>query len=124
LYLTGLTVVAPRAAATSLRRADVSVGGRYVWHGISRSAGLVAQPAAAVGLRVRRLSLESGAVFHYELDRASAGELSETGAGGRRLGEADLWGGPWSSSDRRGCTWASSDTTSAATRPREAWARL
>jgi len=92
LYLTGLTVLASRAAAQVSARADVSVGGRYVWHGISRSAGLVAQPAVAVGLRVRRLSLESGAVLHYELDRASAGELSETGAGGRRLGEEDLWG--------------------------------
>src|SRR2546425_10557646 len=58
----------------------------------SRAAGLVAQPSLAVGLRVHGLSLESGAVLHYELDRVSAGELSETGAGGRHLGEEDLWG--------------------------------
>src|SRR2546425_13156856 len=58
----------------------------------SRAAGLVAQPSVAVGLRVHRFSLESGAVLHYELDRVSAGELSETGAGGRHLGEKDLWG--------------------------------
>jgi hypothetical protein len=85
-------VVAPRGAAQLTARSDVSAGGRYVWHGISRAAGLVAQPSLAVGLRVHRLSLESGAVLHYELDRASTGELSETGAGGRRLGEQDIWG--------------------------------
>jgi len=92
LYLTGLTVVAPGAAAQLSARTDVSVAGRYVWHGISRAAGLVAQPSLAFGLRVQRLSLESGAVLHYELDAASSGELSETGAGGRHLGEQDVWG--------------------------------
>ncbi len=92
LYLTGLTVVAPGAAAQLSARTDVSVAGRYVWHGISRAAGLVAQPSQAFGLRVQRLSLESGAVLHYELDAASSGELSETGAGGRHLGEQDVWG--------------------------------
>jgi hypothetical protein len=63
-----------------------------VWHGISRAAGIVAQPSLAVELRVRRLSLASGAVLHYELDRVSAGELSETGVGDRHLGEQDFWG--------------------------------
>lgn len=63
-----------------------------MWHGISRAAGLVAQPSVAVGLRLNRLSIEGGAVLHYELDRASVGELSETGAGNRHLGEADFWG--------------------------------
>ena len=79
-------------AAQVSARTDLSAGGRYVWHGISRAAGLVAQPSLAVGLRIHRFSLESGAVLHYELDRVSAGELSETGAGGRHLGEEDLWG--------------------------------
>ncbi len=82
----------PPAAAQFSARTDVSAAGRYVWHGISRAAGPVAQPSLAAGLRVHRLSLESGAVLHYELDRASAGELSETGAGGRHLGEQNLWG--------------------------------
>ena len=90
--LAGLVVAAAPAAAQVSARADVSAGGRYVWHGISRSAGLVAQPSLALGLRVHRLSFESGGVLHYELDAASAGELSETGAGGRHLGEQDLWG--------------------------------
>jgi hypothetical protein len=45
-----------------------------------------------MGLRLPRLSLEGGAVLHYELDRVSAGELSETGAGDRHLGEEDFWG--------------------------------
>jgi hypothetical protein len=80
------------AAAQISARADLSAGGRYVWHGISRAAGLVAQPSLAVGLRLDRLSIEGGAVLHYELDRTSVGELSETGAGNRHLGEADFWG--------------------------------
>ena len=89
--LAGLVVAAPPAAAQLSARTDLSAGGRYVWHGISRAAGLVAQPSLAVGLRIHGFSLESGAVLHYELDRVSAGELSETGAGGRHLGEEDLW---------------------------------
>lgn len=92
LCLTGLTVATPPAVAQLSARADVSTGGRYVWHGISRAAGLVAQPSVAVGFRVHSLSLESGAVLHYELDHVSTGELSETGAGGRHLGEEDVWG--------------------------------
>ena len=90
--LAGLVVAAPPAAAQLSARTDLSAGGRYVWHGISRAAGLVAQPSLAVGLRIHGFSLESGAVLHYELDRVSAGELSETGAGGRHLGEEDFWG--------------------------------
>jgi len=85
-------VTASPVAAQFSARTDVSAGGRYVWHGISRAAGLVAQPTLAVELRAHRLSLQSGAVLHYELDRVSSGELSETGAGGRHLGEEDLWG--------------------------------
>lgn len=80
------------AAAQLSARADVSIDGRYVWHGISRAAGLVAQPSLVAELRLRRLSLQSGAVLHYELDRTSAGELSQTGTGGRHLGEQDFWG--------------------------------
>jgi hypothetical protein len=86
-----LLLAAAPAAAQLSARADVSAGGRYVWHGVSRAAGLVAQPSLAVGLRLRTFSLESGAVLHYELDRVSAGELSETGAGDRHLGEQDFW---------------------------------
>ena len=85
-------VAAPPTAAQLSARADVFAGGRYVWHGISRAAGFVAQPSFAVGLRSRGVSLEGGAVLHYELDRVSAGELSETGAGGGHLGEQDFWG--------------------------------
>jgi len=63
-----------------------------VWHGVSRAVGLVVQPSLAVGLRLRGFSLDGGAVLHYELDRVAAGELSETGAGDRHLGEEDFWG--------------------------------
>jgi hypothetical protein len=91
-HVTALMVLAAPAAAQLSGRADVTAGGRYLWHGISRAGGLVAQPSLAVGLRVRRISLEGGAVLHYELDHVSPGELSESGVGGPRLGEEDLWG--------------------------------
>lgn len=90
--LAGLLAAASPAAAQFSARADLSAGGRYVWHGISRASGLVAQPSAALGLRFNRLSIEGGAVLHYELDHAAPGELSQTGAGNRHLGEQDFWG--------------------------------
>jgi hypothetical protein len=64
---------------------------RYVWHGLSRAAGAVLQPSAAVGVRHGGLTLDGGWVGHYELDEVQAGELSETGIGNRTLGEDDLW---------------------------------
>jgi len=94
----GLLAAATPVTAQLSARADVSAGGRYVWHGVSRAAGLVAQPSLAMGFRLPRLSLEGGAVLHYELDRVSAGELSETGAGDRHLGEEDF--GPGLARDR------------------------
>jgi hypothetical protein len=87
-----MIVLAAPATAQLSGRADVSLGGRYVWHGVSRASGLLAQPSLAVGLRVGTLSLEGGAVLHYELDRVSPGELSEIGSGDPGLGEKDFWG--------------------------------
>ena len=92
LGLTGSIALLPRAAAQLSARLDVSVSNRYVWHGISRAAGTTVQPSLATGFRLGHLSLEGGAVRHYELDAVSSGELSETGTGGGRLGEDDLWG--------------------------------
>jgi len=85
-------MAAAPAGAQLSARADLSAGGRYVWHGVSRSAGIVAQPSVAAGFRFDRLSIEGGAVLHYELDSVSTGELSQTGAGNRHLGEEDFWG--------------------------------
>lgn len=72
-------------------RADLSVSNRYVWHGISRAAGRIVQPSLALGRRFGAIGLEAGAVLHFEFDPVAAGELSETGAGNRSLGESDLW---------------------------------
>jgi hypothetical protein len=91
-FVTTLMLLSAPAAAQISGRADLSVGGRYVWHGVSRAGGLVAQPSLALGLRVRAVSLEGGAVFHCELDRVSPGELTETGSGGSCRGEHDFWG--------------------------------
>ena len=92
LGLTGLFALLPPAAAQLSARFDVSFSNRYVWHGISRAAGALLQPSFASGFRLGRLSLEGGAVRHYELDRVASGELSEAGAGDGHLGEDDVWG--------------------------------
>jgi hypothetical protein len=42
-----LIVAALPAAAQLSARTDLSAGGRYVWHGLSRAAGLVAQLGGA-----------------------------------------------------------------------------
>jgi hypothetical protein len=86
-----LAVAAARpAAAQYTARADVTMGGRHVWHGLSRAAGMVVQPSIGFGLRSGRWSADGGLVRHYELDRVVSGELSQAGVGGGRLGEDDL----------------------------------
>src|SRR5437773_611802 len=57
--LAGLVVAAVHAVGQPAPRADVSTGGRYVWHGLSRAAELGAQPSLAAELRAHRLSLQS-----------------------------------------------------------------
>jgi len=90
--VTALMLLAAPLTAQFSGRADVTAGGRYVWHGISRAAGLVAQPSVGAGIQIRKFSVDGGAVLHYELDHVSPGELSESGADGPRLGEVDVWG--------------------------------
>lgn len=78
-------------AAQPVVRIDLDIANRYVWHGLSRAAGLVLQPSVAAGYRLHRLALESGLVRHFELDRVSPGELSELAAGTDHVGEDDVW---------------------------------
>lgn len=72
-------------------RADLALSNRYVWHGLSRAAGRIVQPSLAIGQRFGAAALEAGAVLHFEFDHVSPGEVSETGAVNRNLGEANLW---------------------------------
>ena len=72
-------------------RGDLSVRGRYVWHGLSRAAGLVMQPSLGVGMRTGRWTLDVGVVRHYELDHIAPGELSQVGEGDASVGEDDFW---------------------------------
>jgi hypothetical protein len=72
-------------------RIDLSSSNRYVWHGLSRAAGIVLQPSLAVGYQARGLALSTGLARHYELDRVSPGELTELGNGKGHLGEDALW---------------------------------
>lgn len=78
-------------AAQPAARFDLDISNRYVWHGLSRAAGLILQPSVAAGYRFHRLVLASGLVRHYELDRVSPGELSQLVAGTGHVGEDDVW---------------------------------
>jgi len=86
-----LSCAAASLHAQASARIDLETSNRYVWHGISRAAGLVLQPSLALGYRLHGLTLASGLVRHYELDRVSEHELSELSAGQGRLGEEDFW---------------------------------
>jgi hypothetical protein len=85
-----LIVVIP-LSAQPVARLDLAASSRYVWHGLSRAAGLVLQPSLAVGYQLRGFSLASGLARHYELDGVSPGELSELRNSGGHLGEDDFW---------------------------------
>lgn len=92
--LAGMSLVLLTAAplpAQFIARFDLASSNRYVWHGLSRAAGIVFQPSFAAGYRIHRLTLASGLARHYELDRVSPGELSELGTGKGHLGEDDFW---------------------------------
>lgn len=78
-------------AAQFTARLDLSSSNRYVWHGLSRAAGMVIQSSAAAGVGLHRLTIAGGVVRHYELDQVSSGEISELGDGGGHTGEDDLW---------------------------------
>lgn len=89
-FLLCSVAVAPLQAQPSARF-DLATSNRYVWHGLSRAAGIVLQPSVAVGYQFRGLTLASGLVRHYELDRVSPDELSELGDSNGHLGEDALW---------------------------------
>jgi len=78
-------------AAQLTARLDLSSSTRYVWHGLSRADGNVAQWSTAAGLWLGRLTIAGGFIRHFELDQASPGELSELGDGTGHVGEDDVW---------------------------------
>lgn len=78
-------------AAQFTARLDLSSSNRYVWHGLSRAAGIVMQSSVAAGYRLHRLTITGGFVRHYELDQGGSGEISELGDGNGHAGEDDFW---------------------------------
>jgi hypothetical protein len=78
-------------AAQFEARLDVASSNRYVWHGLSRAAGIVVQSSVAAGFRVDRFMITTGVVRHHELDHVTPGELSELGNATGRVGEDDVW---------------------------------
>lgn len=89
--LSWLPITSAPLAAQLTARLDVSSSNRYVWHGLSRAAGIVVQSSLAAGFRADRLTISTGFVRHHELDRVGPGELSELGNAKGRTGEDDFW---------------------------------
>lgn len=77
--------------AQPVGRIDLNLANRYVWHGLSRAAGMVLQPSVALGYQFDRLVFGAGVVRHYELGGPGPGEPSQLASGTGRVGEDDAW---------------------------------
>jgi hypothetical protein len=84
-----LSLVTPAAAQLSVTGA-ATVADRYVWRGVTRVNGWVAQPAAEVTGRTGRARLSMGVWGNVELSPAGAGDLGDRGLDRRGLGELDV----------------------------------
>jgi hypothetical protein len=70
--------------------ASTTLATRYVWRGITRVSGWVAQPAAWVAIRGAPTQLSVSGWGNWESGTAGSGDLSQRGIGRRGFGEADL----------------------------------
>lgn len=83
----------PRCAYTQVYLGlDAALSSPYVWRGITRANGWVAQPEAFLSVRVGRGFLSGGAWASYELGQAAPDDLSDLGPGGIGLAELNYWG--------------------------------
>jgi hypothetical protein len=87
LLLLGLVTPAPAQLSVT---GATTVADRYVWRGVTRVNGWVAQPAAEIAGRARHARLSVGVWGNVELSRAGAGDLGDRGLDGRGLGELDV----------------------------------
>lgn len=71
---------------------DAALSSSYVWRGVTRASGWVAQPEAFLSLKAGGGFLSGGAWASYELGQASPDDLSDLGPGGAGLAELNYWG--------------------------------
>ena len=71
---------------------DAVAGSPYVWRGVTRANGWVAQPEGFVSVKVGGGFLSGGAWASYELGPAGPGDLSDLGTGQAGLAEVNYWG--------------------------------
>lgn len=71
---------------------DATLSSPYVWRGITRANGWVAQPEGFVSVKARGAFLSGGAWTSYELGHAGPADLSDLGAGQTGLAEVNYWG--------------------------------
>jgi len=80
------------AGAQAYVGADAVVSSPYVWRGVTRANGWVAQPEGFVSVKVGGGFLSGGAWASYELGPAGPGDLSDLGTGQAGLAEVNYWG--------------------------------
>jgi len=71
---------------------DAVVSSAYVWRGVTRVSGWVAQPEGFLSVKLGGAFLAGGAWASYELKRAGPGDLSDLGTGQSGLAEVNYWG--------------------------------
>src|SRR5437870_6941075 len=71
---------------------DATLTSPYVWRGITRANGWVAQPEGFLSAKAGGGFLSAGAWASYELGAAGPDDLSDLGAGQAGLAELDYWG--------------------------------
>jgi len=98
LQALGLTTYAYAQVYAGL---DATLTSPYVWRGITRANGWVAQPEGFLSAKAGGGFLSAGAWASYELGAAGPNDLSDLGAGQAGLAELDYWGqANWSADGR------------------------
>jgi hypothetical protein len=78
-------------AAQAIIGADLGIETDLVWRGLTRSNPTSIQPAVVVGYQTRATMVTAGVWASLEPFAPDVDELSNVGAGGEVLGEADVW---------------------------------
>jgi hypothetical protein len=71
---------------------DATLTSPYVWRGITRANGWIAQPEGFLSVKAGGGFLSAGAWASYELGHAGPNDLSDLGPGHAGLAELDFWG--------------------------------
>jgi hypothetical protein len=71
---------------------DATLTSPYVWRGITRANGWIAQPEGFLSVKAGGGFLSAGAWASYELGEAGPNDLSDLGPGHAGLAELDYWG--------------------------------